>query len=91
LLTRRQIEKIDPVSTAFYFTPCFHSSFYHVSGRDHPAKTCSEYGGAVKVIACIENPMVIEKILTHLNEKAASAATGLLLQVQAPPQAGLFD
>ena len=54
-------------------------------------KTCSEYGGAVKVIACIENPVVIEKILTHLNEKAASAATGLLLQVQAPPQAGLFD
>jgi len=38
-----------------------------------------------------ENPVVIEKILTHLNEKTASAATGLLLQVQAPPQAGLFD
>jgi hypothetical protein len=30
------------------------------------------------VIACIEDPVVIEKILTHLNEKAASAATGLL-------------
>ena len=24
---------------------------------------------AVKVIACIEDPVVIEKILTHLNEK----------------------
>jgi hypothetical protein len=33
-------------------------------------KTCSKCGGAVKVIACIENPAVIEKILAHLNEKA---------------------
>jgi hypothetical protein len=29
------------------------------------------------VIACIEDPVVIEKILTHLIEKAASAGTGL--------------
>jgi hypothetical protein len=37
------------------------------------------------VIACIEDPVVIEKILTHLNEKAASAATGLLPESRAPP------
>ena len=54
-------------------------------------QTCSACGGAVKVIACIEDPVVIDKILTHLDEKAASAGTGLLPQVRAPPQAGLFD
>jgi hypothetical protein len=48
-------------------------------------ETCPECGGAVKVIACIEDPVVIEKILTPLNEKAASAATGLLPESRAPP------
>jgi hypothetical protein len=43
------------------------------------------------VIACIEDPVVIEKILTTLNEKAASTGTGLLPESRAPPQAGLFD
>ena len=32
-------------------------------------QTCSACGGAVKVIACIQDPAVIEKILTHLQEK----------------------
>ncbi len=48
-------------------------------------ETCRECGGAVNVIACIEDPVVIEKILTHLHEKAASAATGLLPESRAPP------
>ena len=48
-------------------------------------RTCCECGGTMKVIACIENPVVIEKILAHLqggylgsNESAAgkSGATG---------------
>ena len=54
-------------------------------------KTCSACDGTVKVIACIEDPVVIDKILTHLDEKVASAGTGLLPQVRAPPQAELFD
>jgi hypothetical protein len=54
-------------------------------------ETCSACGGAVKVIACIEDPVVIDKILTHLNEKAAAAGIGLLPQVRAPPQAELFN
>ena len=37
------------------------------------------------------SPVVVEKILTHLNEKAGSTDSGLLPQVAAPPQAGLFD
>jgi hypothetical protein len=48
-------------------------------------------GGAVKVIACIEDAVVIEKILTHLNEKALPIAAPLLPESRAPPQAGWFD
>ena len=36
-------------------------------------ETCRECGGAVRVIACIEEPEVIKKILTHLTENASSA------------------
>ena len=54
-------------------------------------ETCSKCGGAVKVIACIEDPAVIDKILTHLKEKAAAAGMDLLAQVRAPPQPELFD
>jgi hypothetical protein len=54
-------------------------------------ETCSECGGAVKIIACIEDPVVIDKILIHLHEKVTSAGTGLLPEVRAPPQVGLFD
>ncbi len=30
-------------------------------------------GAVVRIIACFEDPAVIEKMLTHLNEKGASA------------------
>jgi hypothetical protein len=35
-------------------------------------ETCTECGGCVKVIARIEDPVVVKKILTHLQEKATS-------------------
>ena len=35
---------------------------------------CNSCGGHVKIIACIEDPVVIEKILTHLDRKAACGA-----------------
>jgi hypothetical protein len=54
-------------------------------------ETCSECGGAVKIIASIEDPAVINKILTHLDKKAATAGTALLPQCRAPPATGLFD
>jgi hypothetical protein len=47
--------------------------------------------GAVKIIACIEYPVVIDKILTHLDKKAALAEPTTLPQTRAPPQACLFD
>jgi hypothetical protein len=54
-------------------------------------ETCPKCGGAVRVIACIEDPVVIDKILTHLDEKVALAAPMVLPQSRAPPQADLFD
>ena len=45
----------------------------------------------MRVIACIEDPDVIEKILTHLDAKAPEPeATGRPFS-RAPPQRGLFD
>jgi hypothetical protein len=44
-------------------------------------ETCHACGGAVRIIACIEDPIVVEKILAHLDSR--------LPQGRAPP-AGLF-
>jgi hypothetical protein len=51
-------------------------------------ETCRACGGALRIIACIEDPVVINKILEHLNEKGGFAAKGLLPQTRAPPQQG---
>jgi len=55
-------------------------------------ETCSECGGDVKIIASIEDPVVIQKILAHLDGNATSAATELLPGCRSPPSlpAGLF-
>ena len=58
---------------------------------DIDIETCPECGGAVKVIACIEDPVVIKKILTHLDEKAAVTETIRLPECRAPPQPGVFE
>jgi hypothetical protein len=42
------------------------------------------------VIACIEDPVVIEKILTHIDNKAACGAARRLPPCRTPPQASLF-
>ena len=54
-------------------------------------ETGSQCGGAVRIIACIEDPAVIEKILTHLKAKAVATQPIPLPESRAPPQAGLFD
>jgi hypothetical protein len=56
-------------------------------------QTCSECGGNVKIIASIEDPVVIRKILAHLENTTSSAATALLPDCRASPSltAGLFD
>jgi hypothetical protein len=54
-------------------------------------ETCERCAGQVKVIACIEDPAVIERILAHLNGKAPSVGTALFPENRAPPQTRLFD
>jgi len=51
-------------------------------------KTCNECTGVVKVIACIEDPMVIRQILDHLGQKAQTRESVVLPESSAPP-AGL--
>jgi hypothetical protein len=46
---------------------------------------------SMHIIACMEDPVVIEKILTHRNEKALPIEAPLLPRSRASPQAGLFD
>ena len=57
-------------------------------------ETCTECGGPVKVIACIEVPVVIKQILDHLKHKAEIREPRALHESRAPPvglQQGLFD
>jgi hypothetical protein len=53
-------------------------------------KTCRVCGGAAKVIACIEDPAVIRKILNHLQEKLPLDSGIRIPYPRAPPQASLF-
>jgi len=53
-------------------------------------ETCSARGGALRIIACIEDPAVIKKILAHLDKKEACTEPARLPPCRAPPQAGLF-
>ena len=54
-------------------------------------ETCRECGGDVRIIASIEDPAVINRILVHLDEKAAIAATAQLPPCRAPPATGWVD
>jgi hypothetical protein len=50
---------------------------------------CDKCGGDVRIIASIEDPAVIRKILTHLNTKAIH--TDLTPQCRAPPGTGFLS
>ena len=54
-------------------------------------ETCPACGGAMRIIACIEDPDVIDKILTHLDAKMAEPEGPRRPPCRAPPQASLFD
>jgi len=45
----------------------------------------------MKVIACIEDHDVIQKILTHLQMNTKATAPGPLPEPRAPPISDLFD
>ncbi len=54
-------------------------------------ETCQACGGPMKIIACIEDPIVIRKILDHLDRTEPITGINSLPEPRAPPQAGLFD
>ncbi|MFT7549412.1 MAG: hypothetical protein ACI9VI_003271, partial [Candidatus Azotimanducaceae bacterium] len=53
-------------------------------------ETCSTCSGAMKVIASIEDPVVINKILDHLKNKRKYQDTIQLPESRAPAQLDLF-
>ena len=54
-------------------------------------ETCDKCGGDVRIIASIEDPVVIMKILAHLDDKTSSGVTALLPECRAPPLAELLE
>ena len=54
-------------------------------------ETCHQCGGVVRIIASIEDPLVIAKILSHLDKKNKAHAKVNLPMSRAPPQFCLFD
>jgi hypothetical protein len=58
---------------------------------DIDIETCRVCGGAMKVIACIEDPLVIKKILTQLRGQTLVVDDVCLPQSRAPPQGDLFS
>ena len=53
--------------------------------------TCQACDGTLKVIACIEDPLVIRKILDHLDRTKPITRINSLPEPRAPPQASLFN
>ena len=51
---------------------------------------CEQCQGPVKVIACVEDPVAIRRILDHLKSKEASDQQTWPPPSRAPPQLGLF-
>ncbi len=52
---------------------------------------CSRCGAAVRIIACIEDPSVIKKILAHLDAKSGGpTSVNQIPEPRAPPQESLW-
>jgi hypothetical protein len=49
-------------------------------------ETCSVCAGTMRIIACIEDPVVIEKILAHRDAKAAAAQAARPPPCRGPPE-----
>ena len=52
-------------------------------------EVCEHCGGAVRIIASIEDPAVIEKILTHIERRDAASASPHA--PRAPPDSSVGD
>ena len=53
-------------------------------------EVCDICGKKVKVIACIEDPVIIKKILAHLKEQTPATIKYVMPEGRSPPQASLF-
>ncbi len=53
-------------------------------------KTCQVCGGVAKVIACIEDPVVIKAILSYIDAQVPSQDVFTLPDSRAPPPIRLF-
>jgi len=96
--------RVTPASPGIVDPPCSDNSAKPRKKLDGPpqgvkrvfnleVETCDKCGGDARIIACIEDPAVIQKILTHLDNTASSAATALLPDCRASPSLSpeLFD
>jgi hypothetical protein len=54
-------------------------------------ETCQVCGAAAGVIACLEDLVVVRKMLNHLQEKASLDSGVRIHKPRASPQAGLFS
>jgi hypothetical protein len=54
-------------------------------------ETCSSSGVTVRIVACIKDPNIIEKIFTHLDAKVAEPQATRRPPCRAPPHASLID
>ncbi|MDH5276165.1 MAG: hypothetical protein OEW88_07050 [Gammaproteobacteria bacterium] len=52
-------------------------------------ETCEGCGGQVRVVACIEDPLVIARILGHLDRPAGPPGGRPPVGARGPPSAGL--
>jgi hypothetical protein len=58
---------------------------------DIDIETCSECGGDVRIIASIDDPAVIKKILDYLDDNTPCVTTVLQPECRAPPLAELLE
>ncbi len=60
----------------------------HVGNID--IEQCERCGKQMKVIACIEDPVVIKKILAYLKEQTPVKIKHVIPESRSPPQSDLF-
>ena len=53
-------------------------------------EVCDICSKKVKVIACIEDPVVIKKIRAHLKEQTSATKKYAIPEGRSPPQRGLY-
>ena len=84
---RRKAETADEPAPARHVSMTWAQRLKRVFKND--ILTCDHCGGAVKVIASIEDPAVIKQILAHLDRRAEPATPAFRPFARAPPPAPL--